>query len=150
LAADAHVRLVVLSDLHQEWLAQGREATVGRRGGAPAGAALGRTGDVLLKCVRLPEGTVYIGWGGPEKGVKTEITEDFEIAVQAVTQGQWQAVMGNNPSAFSRHGASQGSVSGVSEEELKLFPVEQVSWHDAQEFIKKLNEKERGGGYFYR
>src|SRR5262249_58706723 len=67
-----------------------------------------------------------------------------------VTQGQWRAVMGDNPSSFSRHGAYQGSVSGISEEELKLFPVEQVSWDDAQEFIKKLNEKERNSGYLYR
>jgi formylglycine-generating enzyme required for sulfatase activity len=58
--------------------------------------------------------------------------------------------MGNNPSAFSRQGANQGSVSGISEEELKLFPVEMVSWADAQEFIKKLNEKEREGSYLYR
>jgi formylglycine-generating enzyme required for sulfatase activity len=58
--------------------------------------------------------------------------------------------MGNNPSAFSRRGANQGSVSGISEEELKLFPVEMVSWDDAQEFLKKLNEKERAGGYWYR
>src|SRR5262245_50408862 len=150
LAADAHVRLVVLSDLHQEWLAQGREATVGRQGCAPADAVLERTDDVLMTFVRLPKGTFYMGWDGPKKGVKTEITEDFEIAVHAVTQGQWQAVMGNNPSAFSRQGANQGSVSGISEEELKLFPVEQVSWDDAQEFIKRLNEKERGGGYLYR
>jgi hypothetical protein len=34
--------------------------------------------------------------------VKTEIEEDFEIAVHDVTQGQWEAVMGNNPSFFSR------------------------------------------------
>ena len=38
----------------------------------------------------------------------------------------------------------------ISDEELKLFPVEQVSWDDAQAFIKKLNEKERGRGYLYR
>ena len=36
--------------------------------------------------------------------------------------------MGSNPSAFSRRGSSQGSVSGISEEELKLFPVERVSF----------------------
>jgi formylglycine-generating enzyme required for sulfatase activity len=28
--------------------------------------------------------------------------------------------------------------------------VEQVSWNDVQEFLKKLNEKERGRGYLYR
>ena len=41
-----------------------------------------------------------------------------------VTQEQWQAVMGNNPSSF------KGDLSR---------PVECVSWYDCQEFIKKLN-----------
>ena len=51
------------------------------------------------------EGDVLHGLGRrPKKGVKTEIKEDFEIAVHDVTQGQWQAVMGNNPSYFSRFG----------------------------------------------
>jgi formylglycine-generating enzyme required for sulfatase activity len=150
LAADAQVRLVVLSDLHQEWLAQGREATVGRQGCVPAEAVGRRSQDVLMTFVRLPKGTFYMGGGGGKAGKTTEIKEDFEIAVHAVTQGQWQAVMGNNPSAFSRQGANQGSVSGISEEELKLFPVEMVSWDDAQAFLKKLNENERGGGYVYR
>jgi formylglycine-generating enzyme required for sulfatase activity len=44
-----------------------------------------------------------------------------------VTQGQWRAVMGNNPSYFSNCGDT--------------CPVEQVSWNDAQEFIKRLNSK---------
>jgi formylglycine-generating enzyme required for sulfatase activity len=153
LVADGHVRLVVLSDLHQEWLAQGREATVGRKGCEPADAVTKRTDDVLMTFVRLPKGTFYMGWNGaPGSAKKTEIKGDFEIAVHDVTQGQWQAVMGNNPSAFSRQGGNQGSVSVISEEELKLFPVESVSWDDAQEFIKKLNakEKERGGAHLYR
>jgi formylglycine-generating enzyme required for sulfatase activity len=150
LPAGAHVRLVVLADLHQEWLAPAREATVGRKGCVPAEAVGRRSHDVMLTFVHLPKGTFYMGGGGGKAGKKTEITEDFEIAVYTVTQGQWQAVMGNNPSAFSGQGANQGSVSGISDEELKLFPVEMVSWDDAEEFIKKLNEKERGGGYVYR
>jgi formylglycine-generating enzyme required for sulfatase activity len=150
LAAHAHVRLVILSDLHQEWLAQRREATVGRKGCVPAEAVSRRSNDILMTFVRLPKGTFYLGGGNGHADKKTEIKKDFEIAVHAVTQGQWQAVMGSNPSAFSRQGANQGSVSGISEEELKLFPVEQVSWDDAQEFIKKLNEKERDSGYLYR
>ena len=51
--------------------------------------------------------------------------------------------MGNNPSWFSR-GKAAGMVVDISDEELKLFPVEKVSWDDAQKFIKKLNEKEVG------
>jgi formylglycine-generating enzyme required for sulfatase activity len=150
LAAEAHVRLVVQSDLHQEWLTQGRDATVGRKGCEPADTVTKRTNDVLMTFVHLPKGAFYMGGGGGQAGRKTEIKADFEIAVHVVTQGQWQAVMGNNPSAFSRQGARQGSVSGISEEELKLFPVEMVSWDAAQEFIKKLNEKERDGDYLYR
>jgi formylglycine-generating enzyme required for sulfatase activity len=70
--------------------------------------------------------------------------------VHDVTQGQWEAIMGNNPSWFSRKGMGSNAVVGISDEELKLFPVESVSWNDVQEFLKKLNEKERGRGYWYR
>jgi formylglycine-generating enzyme required for sulfatase activity len=150
LTSSAHVRLVVLSDLHQEWLVQGREATVGRKGCSPAAAVEQRSHDVMMRFVRLPKGAFFMGGGGGKVGTRAEIQEDFEIAAHVVTQGQWQVVMGNNPSAFSRHGSNQGSVSGISAEELKLFPVEQVTWNDAQEFLKNLNEKERGGGYWYR
>jgi formylglycine-generating enzyme required for sulfatase activity len=58
--------------------------------------------------------------------------------------------MGNNPSYFSRFGGGGNAVKNISDEELKLFPVEQVSGEDAQAFIQKLNEKERGRGYLYR
>ncbi len=51
-----------------------------------------------MKFVKLPKGTFYMGGGGGKAGKKTEIKADFEIAVHTVTQGQWQAVMGNNPS----------------------------------------------------
>jgi len=45
-----------------------------------------------------------------------------------VTQGQWQDVMGGNPSYFKKCG--------------EACPVEWVSWNDAQRFIEKLNAKE--------
>jgi formylglycine-generating enzyme required for sulfatase activity len=150
LGEDGQVRLVVLSDLHQEWLRPGREATIGRKGCEPADAIRDRNDDVLMTFVRLPKGTFYMGWDGQKKGVRTEISEDFEIAVHDVTQGQWQAVMGENPSWFSLFGGGRNRVKTCSDEELKLFPVELVSWNDAQEFIKRLNEKERGRGYVYR
>lgn len=44
-----------------------------------------------------------------------------------VTQGQWQQIMGNNPSNFSGCGAD--------------CPVENVSWNDAQQFIQRLNQR---------
>ena len=107
-----------------------------------------KDGPLGMKFVPLPKGTFYMGWNG-EKGSakKTEIKEDFEIAVHTVTQGQWQAVMGKNPSCFSRDGGGKDKVKDIKDEDLKQFPVETVSWDDAQEFIKKLNEKEKGKGY---
>jgi hypothetical protein len=153
LAADAQVQLVFLSDLHKERLQPGREATIGRKGCSPAGAVRERDASALMTFVRLPKGTCYMGWNGtPGSAKKTEIKEDFEIAVHAVTQGQWEAIMGmgNNPSWFSRKGNGRNSVLNISDEELKLFPVEMVSWDDVQAFLKNLNEQERGRGYWYR
>jgi formylglycine-generating enzyme required for sulfatase activity/tRNA A-37 threonylcarbamoyl transferase component Bud32 len=154
LAADAQARLVFLADFHKERLRPGREATIDFKGCAPAEAVLERDDSVLMTFVPLPKATFYMGWDGaakpPKKGRKTQIKEDFEIAAHDVTQGQWQAVMGDNPSYFSRQGKGRNNVVNISDEELKLFPVEMVSWEDAQKFIAKLNEKERGRGYLYR
>jgi len=56
-----------------------------------------------------------------------EVTlSDFYIGKYPVTQAQWQAVMGKNPSHFK----------GCDD-----CPVEKVSWEYVQEFIKKLNAK---------
>jgi formylglycine-generating enzyme required for sulfatase activity len=58
--------------------------------------------------------------------------KQFEMQVTQVTQFQWKEIMGENPSNFK----------GVN------LPVEQVSWNDCLEFIKKLNDLD--DGYFYR
>ena len=103
-----------------------------------------------MKFVRLPKGTFYMGWDGAKKGTKTEIKKEFEIAIHTVTQGQWQFIMGSNPSYFSQDGAGKESVKNIPDDDLKQFPVENVSWDMVQEFIKKLNERERGKGRLYR
>jgi formylglycine-generating enzyme required for sulfatase activity len=150
LAADAQVQLVLLWDLHQERLRPGTEVTLRRKGCEPPGAVLQRDNSILMTFVPLPKGTFYMGGGGGRVGKETQIKEDVEIAVHSVTQGQWQAVMGNNPSAFSRFGSSRHAVKDLSDEELKLLPVESVSWNDVQEFLKKLNEQQQGKGCWYR
>ena len=57
----------------------------------------------------------------------------FTWASTKVTQAEWQAVMGNNPSYFFGCGRC---------------PVENVSWEDVQVFIGRLNA--RSGGERYR
>jgi eukaryotic-like serine/threonine-protein kinase len=119
--------------------------------GAPAPEPVkAKDGPLGMKFVALPKATFYVGGGGGKAGKKTEIKEDFEIALHTVTQAQWQAVMGNNPSAASRTGLGKDRVKDVPDAELKQFPVESVSWNDVQEFVKKLNEQEAGRGYLYR
>jgi len=119
--------------------------------GAQPQAPKAKDGPLGMKFVPLPKGTTYLGWNGkPGSAKKTEIKDDFEIAIHTVTQGQWQEVMGNNPSWFSRNGGGKDKVKEIKDDDLKQFPVERVSWDHAQAFIKKLNEKEKGKGYQYR
>ncbi len=110
-----------------------------------------KDGPLGMKFVPLPKATFYMGWNDlKDSAKKTEIKDEFEIAIHTVTQGQWQEVMGNNPSWFSRDGNGKDDVKDIKVEDLKHFPVEMVSWNDTQQFIKKLNEKEKGKGYRYR
>jgi formylglycine-generating enzyme required for sulfatase activity len=60
-----------------------------------------------------------------ERNLHQVSVNQFAIGKTEVTQGQWRAVMGNNPSYFNKCGDS--------------CPVEKVSWDDAQLFIQKLN-----------
>ena len=61
-----------------------------------------------------------------EKPAHKVTVDDFFIGETEVTQKLWFAVMGNNPSYF--------------QDDEGYRPVENVSWNDAQEFVKKLNE----------
>jgi formylglycine-generating enzyme required for sulfatase activity len=127
----------------------GRFSAVGAP--APAEPPKPKDGPLGMKFVPLPKGTFYMGWNGKKGSTKkTEIKENFEIAIHTVTQGQWQEMMGKNLSCFSRDGELKHQVKDIKDEDLKQFPVEKVSWEEAQEFIKKLNEKEKGRGYRYR
>ena len=120
-------------------------------GDASADPPKPKDGPRGMKFVSLPKGTFYMGWNGEKgKAKKTEIKEGFEIAIRLVTQGQWQDLIERNPSQFSRMAGRAKAVKDVSDEDLKQFPVENVSWNNAQEFIKKLNEQEAGKGYLYR
>ena len=66
---------------------------------------------------------------------RVRITQDFYLQTTEVTQGQGQAVMGQNPSYFQNCGLN--------------CPVESVSWNDIQDFLTRLNAQ-RADGYQYR
>ncbi len=98
-------------------------------------------GQVLNENIKLEEGTsgdiemVFVKGGtfemgsnkgdGAEKPIHTVTVNSFYMSKYEVTQKQWRAIIGNNPSYFKGDD----------------LPVENVSWYDVQEFIKKLNEK---------
>jgi formylglycine-generating enzyme required for sulfatase activity len=87
------------------------------------------------------------GRGDDETQHEVTITKPFYLGVHEVTQGQWKVVMGNNPAHFSRTGEGKDRVKDVRDAEPDLFPVEQVSWEDAQDFLKRLaalNEEAKG------
>ncbi len=92
--------------------------------------------DVKLEMVLIPAGKFVMGSPKKEKDRSDDetqhevtLTKPFYIGKYEVTQEQWEAVMGKNPSR--RKGAK--------------LPVTDVSWNDCQDFIKKLNAKTNGG-----
>jgi formylglycine-generating enzyme required for sulfatase activity len=102
------------------------------------------TNSVGMKFVWIPPGTFLMGSPKQEKGEpitltrgffsdephqhKVTLTKGFYMGAYTVTQEQWQAVMGNNPSHFKGE---------------KNLPVEKVSWNDCQHFIKKLQKQDQ-------
>lgn len=92
---------------------------------------------VKLEMVLIPAGKFMTGSPASEKGRnenetqhEVRLTKPFYMGKYEVTQEQWQAVMGNNPSTKTK-GAK--------------LPVTNVSWNDCQDYIKKLNAKTNGG-----
>jgi len=78
-----------------------------------------------------------------------DISEPFLIGVTEVTQSQFRAVMGSNPSAFSSDGKKCDQVQAI---DTADFPVESVTWEEAVEFCDRLGRlpEERSRGRTYR
>jgi len=99
----------------------------------------GIVNSIGMKFVLIPTGRFMMGspsgeakrssHEGPQHEV--EITKFFYLGQHEVTQGQWKAVMGSNPSHFKGDD----------------LPVESVSWNDVQEFIRRLNQQENTNRY---
>ncbi len=82
--------------------------------------------SIGMKFTKIPPGEFMRRGGG-----RVRLTNSFFVGATQVTQQQWEAVMGDNPSHF----------------EGEDRPVENVSWEDAKEFCKKLSELEPGLEY---
>jgi len=85
------------------------------------GITLDLGGGVTMELVLIPAGEFLMGF----QKHRVRITRPFCLGQYEVTQEQWEAVMGNNPSRFKG----------------PQNPVDGVSWNDCQAFLKKLQEK---------
>jgi formylglycine-generating enzyme required for sulfatase activity len=109
------------------------------------------TNSVGMKLVLIPKGSFKMGLSEymevlarGELQHEVTISKDYYLGVTEVTQGQYEKVIGTNPSYFQKQ--------VTSEEDRSLYPVEQVSWADAVEFCKTLSElpEEKKAGRVYR
>jgi formylglycine-generating enzyme required for sulfatase activity len=109
------------------------------------------TNSIGMKLVLIPKGTFMMGSPETEEGRGVDetqhqvtISNDYYLGVTEVTQGQYEKVMGTNPSYFQKR--------VIRKSDSSMYPVEQVSWEDAVEFCKKLSDlpEEKKAGRVYR
>jgi formylglycine-generating enzyme required for sulfatase activity len=109
------------------------------------------TNSIGMKLVLIPKGTFMMGSPIEEEGADNDeeqhqvtIGKDYYLGVTEVTQGQYEKVMGTNPSYFQKR--------VIRKSDSSMYPVEQVSWEDAVEFCKKLSDlpEEKKAGRVYR
>jgi formylglycine-generating enzyme required for sulfatase activity len=90
---------------------------------------------VQMEFVSVQSGSFQMGgdkWYEGKPMHSVTISKPFYLGKYEVTQAQWQAVIGSNPSKFKDCGQC---------------PVENVGWYDAQEFINRLNARSDGQVY---
>jgi formylglycine-generating enzyme required for sulfatase activity len=108
------------------------------------------TNSIGMKLVLIQKGTFIMGSPESDEGreqwetqYQVTISKDYYLGVTEVTQGQYEKVMGTNPSFFQGNEIRGSSYN---------HPVEMVSWEEAVEFCKKLSElpEEKKAGREYR
>ena len=84
-------------------------------------------GEIKLELVKIPTGNFMMGSNeyDSQKPIHKVTLKEFNLGKYPVTQEQYQAVMGNNPSHFKDNPKN---------------PVECVGWEEAQEFCQKLKQ----------
>ena len=121
-----------------------------RRQHSPSTLAPTITNRFGMELVRVPKGKFWMGGRDGQPGAReVVIPYDFYLGKYEVTQGEWEAVTGQNPSYFSRTGEGKQAVRDVSDEDLKRFPVESVNIDDIDQFLEQLNQHEKQAGWKY-
>jgi uncharacterized protein (TIGR02996 family) len=97
--------------------------------------------SVGMRLALIPPGRFLMGsqTGGSNEERprhRVEITRPFYMGVHQVTQAQWQAIMGDNPSYYAATGEGRDEVVGLDTDD---FPVDSVSWDDTQSFLRRLS-----------
>ena len=106
--------------------------TADQKGFSPGAKSSGAIAGMVF--VQIPGGSFNMGSNdgeSDEKPVHRVTIQPFKMQTTEVTQAQWKAVMGNNPSNWKGDN----------------LPVETVSWDYCQSFITKLNSLDPGKGY---
>ena len=119
---------------------------------SPKTVAVDIGGGVKMDFVLIPKGKFKMGSPKTEQGRnlfekdfdaeaqhEVEISRPFYLAKYPVTQEQYLVILGKNPSCFQ---AGKGGADKVKGMDTKQFPVENVSWDDAQAYCKKLSEND--------
>jgi formylglycine-generating enzyme required for sulfatase activity len=92
----------------------------------------------------VPKGKAWLGGGGGKPGTKdVEFKQDFYLGAYEVTRKHREQIMETNPSIFKGDNTT-------TPESLKQFPVENVSWVECQEFVRRVNERTKELGWVYR
>jgi eukaryotic-like serine/threonine-protein kinase len=89
---------------------------------------MGTTKDQVDQLMRLLSPSYRASFYDEQPAHSVRLSKAFYLGIHEVTQGQYQAVMGENPSHFKGSGD---------------LPVEMVSWLDAVKFCIKLSEREK-------
>jgi formylglycine-generating enzyme required for sulfatase activity len=91
-----------------------------------------------MRFAYIPEGEFYMGsenGDADEQNIRrVKISRGFAMGIHEVTQEQWQAVMGKNPSNFTNCGGQ--------------CPVENVKFKDIEKFIERLNKLATDGATY--
>jgi uncharacterized protein (TIGR02996 family) len=101
------------------------------------------TNSIGMTCALIPPGTSLMGSPPDEEGRFPDetplhpvtLTRGYFLGIHPVTQAQYRAVMGSNPSYFVEGGEESAL---VADQDVDSFPVESVTWQDAVDFCTRL------------